>query len=326
MTSGETTPSAHAIPAEFDDAVIWAAWLYYENQLTQNEVAQTIGVSRATIVNYLQEARQRGVVRILMNPEIVARTSIARKLAAKFGLAEALVIPSKKSVAPEARLKALGAGGARLMERMIKPGETICVSWGRTVLAIADAISLPQPLEGLTVVQVTGSSIGKREFSAELCTSIMARNMGATSINMLAPAVLSTAALRDALMGEPVLKRQFELIARASMIVFGVGSLAAESTMRIADVATDEEIDAYAADGAAAVLICRFLDRKGNQIVRELDRRLIGIELDELRRVPSRLCVAGGARKADAIRAVLAGGYATHLITDVDAADELLAG
>ncbi|MDH2085254.1 sugar-binding transcriptional regulator, partial [Brucella anthropi] len=211
MTSGAQTPSAHAIPAEFDDAIIWAAWLYYENQLTQNEIAQMIGVSRATIVNYLQEARQRGVVRILMNPEIATRTHIARKLAARFGLSEVLVIPSEKSFTTETRLKTLGAGGARLMERIVKPGQTICVSWGRTVLAVADAISLPQAMEGVVVVQVTGSSIGKREFSAELCTSIMARNMGATSVNMLAPAVLSTAKLRDALMSEPVLQRQFEL-------------------------------------------------------------------------------------------------------------------
>jgi DNA-binding transcriptional regulator LsrR (DeoR family) len=152
----------------------------------------------------------------------------------------------------------------------------------------------------------------------------MARNMGATSVNMLAPAVLSTAGLRDALMGEPVLQRQFELIGQAGLIVFGVGGLAAESTMRIADVTSDEEIDAYAREGAAAVLICRFLDRDGKQIVRELDRRVIGIELDELRGVPNRLCVAGGAQKAEAIRAVLMGGYATHLVTDMDAAECLL--
>lgn len=325
MTSGAQTPSAHAIPAEFDDAIIWAAWLYYENQLTQNEIAQMIGVSRATIVNYLQEARQRGVVRILMNPEIATRTHIARKLAARFGLSEVLVIPSEKSFTTETRLKTLGAGGARLMERIVKPGQTICVSWGRTVLAVADAISLPQAMEGVVVVQVTGSSIGKREFSAELCTSIMARNMGATSVNMLAPAVLSTAKLRDALMSEPVLQRQFELIGQANIIVFGVGGLAADSTMRIADVASNEEIDAYAREGAAAVLICRFLDRDGNQIVREFDQRVIGIELDELRGVPTRLCVAGGVQKVEAIRAVLKGGYATHLVTDMDAAEQLLA-
>lgn len=325
MTSDELTPSTHAIPAEFDDAIVWAAWLYYEDQLTQNDIAKKMGVSRATIVNYLQEARQRGVVRILMNSEILARTDISHRLAAKYGLDEVLVIPSEKTASPESRLQALGTGGARLIERMIKPGDTICVSWGQTVLAIADAISLPRPVEGLTVVQVTGSSMGKREFAAELCTSIMARNVGATSVNMLAPAILSSAGLRDALMGEPALKRQFELIAQSDMIVFGVGGLSSESTMRIADVTSDKEIDAYAKDGAVAVLICRFLDSEGKQVVRELDQRVIGIELDELHRVPRRLCVAGGARKMEAIHAVLIGGYATHLVTDFEAAQLLLA-
>ncbi|KXF75698.1 AsnC family transcriptional regulator [Paramesorhizobium deserti] len=324
MTSDDLKPSTHAIPTEFDDAVIWAAWLYYEDQLTQNDIAKKMGVSRATIVNYLQEARQRGVVRILMNPEILARTEIAHKLASQYGLEEVLVIPSERTAPAENRLRALGTGGARLMERMVKPGDTICVSWGRTVLAIADAIALSRPIEGLTVVQVTGSSIGKREFSAELCTSIMARNLGATSVNMLAPAVLSSAELRDALMGEPALVRQFELIAQSDMIVFGVGGLSAESTMRIADVTSDEEIEAYANDGAVAVLICRFIDKAGKQVVRELDQRVIGIELDELRRVPRRLCVAGGTNKVDAIHAVLAGGYATHLVTDFETAELLL--
>ncbi|GLU27155.1 MULTISPECIES: sugar-binding transcriptional regulator [Brucella/Ochrobactrum group] len=325
MTSDDLTPSTHAIPAEFDDAIVWAAWLYYEDQLTQNDIAKKMGVSRATIVNYLQEARQRGVVRIVMNSEILTRTEIAKKVATLYGLDEVLVIPSEKSGSSEALLQALGTGGARLIERMVKPGDTICVSWGRTVLAIADAISLPRSIEGLTVVQVTGSSMGKREFSAELCTSIMARNVGATSVNMLAPAILSSPELRDALMGEPALKRQFDLIAQSDMIVFGVGGLSSESTMRIADVTSDEEIDAYAKDGAVAVLICRFLDNEGKQVIRELDKRVIGIELDELHRVPRRLCVAGGSRKVEAIRAVLTGGYATHLVTDFETAELLLA-
>jgi len=325
MTPDGLTPSTHATPAEFDDAIVWAAWLYYEDQLTQNDIAKKMGVSRATIVNYLQEARQRGVVRILMNSEIFTRTEIAHKLAAKYGLDEVLVIPSEKAASAESRLQALGTGGARLLERMVKPNNTICVSWGRTVLAIADAIALPRPMENLTVVQVTGSSMGKREFAAELCTSVMARNIGATSVNMLAPAILSSAGLRDALMGEPALKRQFELIAQADIIVFGVGGLSSESTMRIADVTSDEEINAYAKDGAVAVLICRFLDKDGKQVIRELDKRVIGIELDELHRVPRRLCVAGGSRKVEAIRAVLTGGYATHLVTDFEAAELLLA-
>ncbi len=128
------------LPAEFDDGVVWAAWLYYVDQLTQSEIAKMLGVSRATIVNYLQEARERGLVNIRLNTEVGSRTGIARRLKDTFGLAGALVIPAldNSDLVPR-----LGEAGARLLADMVQPGDTIGVAWGRTVLAVADSISLP---------------------------------------------------------------------------------------------------------------------------------------------------------------------------------------
>ena len=200
MKRDDLTPTAQPTPAEFDDAVVWATWLYYEDQLTQNEIAKILGVSRATIVNYLQEARKRGIVRILMNPEVATRTGISRRLAEKYGLEQVMVLPATHDDSQATTLKSLGAGGARLIERLTQPGDTICVSWGQTVLAVAEALELPRPLDGLSVVQVTGASAGNKAFSAEFCTAIMARNLGAVSVSMVAPVVLSSAGLRDALM------------------------------------------------------------------------------------------------------------------------------
>ncbi|MCB5410736.1 sugar-binding transcriptional regulator [Pseudogemmobacter faecipullorum] len=313
-----------AIPAEFDDIVIWAAWLYYEQGLNQSDIAQTIGVSRASVVNYLQEARERGVVRISMDPGVMAQQSLARGLAGRFGLAEALVVPVAPGSDNQQRLAALGAAGARQLERMLTPGETLCVSWGKTVLAVADAIS--QPVEGVTVAQVTGAAPGNRDFSAELCTAILARNLGAVSKVMHAPAVLSDARLCEALRREPVISQQFALIRAAQTILFGIGSMGPDSTMRIADIASAEEINAYAAAGAEAVLICRFLDAAGRQVRREFDQRMMGIELDELKAIPRRICVAGGLSKLGALRAALQAGYISHLVTDVETASALAEG
>ena len=47
------------VPPEFEDALVWVAWLYYADQLTQSEIAQVLKVSRATIVKMLQDARER---------------------------------------------------------------------------------------------------------------------------------------------------------------------------------------------------------------------------------------------------------------------------
>ncbi len=42
-----------------DDAILEAAWCYYHDGQTQSEIAARLGVSRASVVNYLAEARRR---------------------------------------------------------------------------------------------------------------------------------------------------------------------------------------------------------------------------------------------------------------------------
>ena len=327
----ETSPSsfrpmaaaqAPAVPTEFDDAIVWAAWLYYADQMTQSEIAKALGVSRATIVNYLQEARERGIVTVSISSEAGGRTLLARRLKERFGLEGVFVIPPGPD---DALVSRLGDAGGRVLAEMIRPDDTIGVAWGRTVLAVADSISLPSPMGGLTVVQVSGSSTGSPDFSPELCTSLLSRRIAARCVNLLAPAVLSTPSLKRQLLAEPVLQKQFELIHSANLILFGVGDIGSRSTVRASNIATLPEIDTYVRNGATAVIIGRFIDPEGRPMSGELDDRMVGIELEELARVPSRVCVAGGRSKTAAIRAALKGGYATHFVTDATTAEALTA-
>lgn len=322
-TSGRTGEEPPAgVPTEFDDAVMWAAWLYYADQMTQSEIAKQLNVSRATIVNYLQEARERGIVSVNINPKAGGRTSVARALMEKFGLQGAFVIPNGDEDSLSQRL---GDAGARVLADQIEDGDTIGVAWGRTVLAVADRISLARPVGNLTVVQVSGSSTGEPNFSPELCTSLLSNRIHARCVNLLAPAVLSTRELKAALLNEPVLKKQMELVHSTNRILFGVGDIGPKSTVRASGIASKEEIDDYVARGAAAVIIGRFIDSHGAAIGGDHDERMVGISLDELKQVASRICVAGGAVKIAAITATLEAGYATHFVTDIATGEALLA-
>ena len=81
---------ALSIPAEFDgDPIVWAAWLYYEESMTQEEVADQLGVSRASVVNFLQEARDRNIVTIAVSSRHLQTVGqIAREVADAYGLQE----------------------------------------------------------------------------------------------------------------------------------------------------------------------------------------------------------------------------------------------
>lgn len=67
------------------------ALLYYGEGLTQSEIAKRLSVSRPTIVNMLRECRDRGIVEIRVDGEVLAASALSRQLVARFGLEDAYV-------------------------------------------------------------------------------------------------------------------------------------------------------------------------------------------------------------------------------------------
>jgi dihydroxyacetone kinase-like protein len=299
-----------------------AAWLYYEDQLTQSDIAELLGVSRATIINYLHEARRQGIVRITIANEHFSAMELARRIRDHYGLERCIVIPDDHGRrAPAIRV---GEAGAQLLSSLVVPGDVLGVSWGQTVLALSHAIAR-QPVPDLSVIQITGSMMATYEFSPELCTSNIADRFGARCINLHAPALVSRAEIKALLYQEPALIPQLELLQTCSKIVFGVGSLELDSTIFGSGTVTPDAVEPYLKKGASAVIAGRFIDSKGTPIHDHLDDRMIGLTMEEIDRIPVRVCLAGGASKVAAIRAALDGRHATILVTDEQAAKALVA-
>lgn len=309
------------------DVVLWAAWLYYVEGRTQNDVAAALGVSRASVANYIAEARRRKLVRIELAPDLLARVEASKALAAKFGLEEVHVAPvpaaAKTRDGAAAARRAVGGAAAHLLACRLGDGVRLGVAWGRTMLDLARA--LPEmELPGATVAQMSGSSLLDNDSSPEACTTLIAARLGARCRNFHAPSVVRAQALRDALIAEPSIQRQFALLRRCDLVVFGVGEVDPALGLADAENAPPGVIARYAELGARAALIGRFINEAGAEVPGPLDGRRIGMSLNDLRAVPARVMVVGGEAKKAAIRAALAGGYATHLVVDAGTAGALL--
>ena len=71
--------------------------------------------------------------------------------------------------------------------------------------------------------------------------------------------------------------------------------------------------------------IClRFYDADGARVDSDVDRRVIGVTLDQLKRADRSVGIAGGERKYEAIRGALRGRWVNVLITDSTTAERLL--
>ena len=313
---------AVAPPIEFAaDPIVWAAWLYYEEQLTQEDVAERMGVSRATVNNLLAEARRREIVSIAVSPHHLQSVRAARLLAERFDLRGCVVVPGGDAASAFDRV---GRAGARLLAQTLRPDDILGVAWGRTVLSLSYALP-PLALPSVTVVQIAGSAVSTGEFSPEFCTSNISSRIGARCVNLFAPGIVSRPEVKDILMAEPALMAQFDLLRSCNKILFGVAGLDPASMPSRSGYLSPDTSRSYAALGAVGVLAGRCTGRDGAPVHGELDGRMIGLTLDEIHRIPERICVAGGADKAEAIAAMLRGGYATTFVTDEDAAAGLLA-
>jgi DNA-binding transcriptional regulator LsrR (DeoR family) len=314
--------SALSPPPEFvGDPIVWAAWLYYEERMTQEEVADQLGVSRASVVNFLQEARDRGIVTIAVASVHLQSVRIARELARRFDLESCVVVPDDGGRLPD--YERIGRAGARLLVEMLKPDDVLGVSWGRTVLALSAALS-PVHRPGVSVVQISGSAIGTAEFSPELCTTNIAHRLGARCINLHAPGIVSRPEIKTLFMQEPSLVEQFHVIRSCNKVVFGIAGMGGASTVLRSGYMNPGTMRPYIEGGAVGVMAGRFIDIEGRPVLGALDDQMIGLTVGELARIPERICVAGGRDKVDAIHAMLRGGYATVLVTDEGTAQALV--
>lgn len=304
-----------------EDPLIWASWLYYEEGLTQGEIAEVMGTSRPTVNAYLADARARGIVNISIAYDKLRAAALSVALAERFGLDDCLIIPGEGGT--RSLIDRLGAAGAQALPRLVHSGDTIAITWGRTMLALA-AASDPLNLLDLTVVQATGSTTAAIPYTPEACATRLADSIGARFVPLSAPAVVSSPAARRTLMGERVIAEQFHTLGKTDCAIFGVSSLRPDSTVHSSGFFDDplHRDGQYAA--AVGSLAGRFIDASGAPLSGPLEERIIGIALDDLRRVRTRMLVAGGYDKIPAILASLRGGYVSVLVTDSATGEGLL--
>ncbi|PHQ97952.1 MAG: transcriptional regulator [Marinosulfonomonas sp.] len=305
-----------------ESIVIEAAWLYYHDGLNQSEIADRLQVSRATIVNYLQEARTRGYIRISLAPEVFTSHQLSQDLCEKFGLAAAYVLPSG-SGSDESALMRVARGAAEWLPSLLESGDRLGVAWGRTVYEVAEAVEKTK-ISDVTVSQLVGSMATPYGFTAEICSAHMAQNLGAKCINLHAPAVLSDPELAARLRDEPIIRAQLEALSHCNKAIFAAGSVGADSHIVSSGLASNADLEWYVERGATGVLCGRFIDSAGRPIPGELDDRMIGIALDKLQGLEVGLLVSDGTDKVTPMLSAIAGGYVTHIVTSADTARQML--
>lgn len=305
------------------------ALLYYKEGLTQGDIARRLGVSRPTVVAYLKQARELGIVDIRIDGLSFSMSKLSRDLRAAYGLADVFIIdeaPEPAADPEEAARRArrqLARVGAMATFDLLEPGDALGVAWGQTIHWLAE--EMPRgTVPGLSVYQMIGSMTSQHLPAAEMLAIRVASSLNAECFTLHAPAILSNRDIADALRREPVIAAQLDKLRFLTKTLFSVGNCADDTQLVRSGIATAEDVRAYVRRGAIGVLSARFIDIDGNPVDGDLDQRIIGMTLAQIRAVGAGILVSSGRDKVEAMRATLKGGYARYLVTDKPTGEELL--
>jgi DNA-binding transcriptional regulator LsrR (DeoR family) len=296
------------------DVLVTVSELYYKDGRTQQDIAERLGISRATVINYLKRSRDQGLVEIKIKGSAYQGSKLVNELRQKYSLKEVYITNTDhKRTSHEAHLSTARLA-AKALEGLLKNRDIIGVAWGRTIQLVSQEIS-QQGFQSLTICQITGSVISDDLISAEASAIRFAENLNGRCHTLHAPAIMSEVDLAQRLRQEPVVYDQLERLKKLNKVIFSVGGIDLADPVRI-KMATDKELTRFRNHGAKAVLCGHILDTNGEHIEHDFSRRIIGMRPNEIRSVPYRICVASQHHDASAVRAALTGGYATHLVID----------
>ncbi len=316
------------------DLLVAVASLYYELNQNQQQIADRLEISRSSVSRMIKEARDLGIVEIRIHKPLNRDFYLEQALLDRFGLQDAYVLVTANETRDQEALYGVGRLAATYLQRVIggmAPHTCIGTAWGTGAFAAANA--LPEERERqIDVVQILGSvSVPSADGSDPLVDGpdlarLLAAKLGGRHFDLHAPVLVEQPALRSMLLNEPPVREALQRGRSAALAITGIGTMVEEASSFLrAGHLTAAELAELRRQGIAGETCGRFFDAWGRGEGFAINERVVGITLDDLRRIPRVIAVARGLPKALAILAALRGRYMTVLATDDITARAVLA-
>ena len=302
---------------------IMVARMYYEQELSQNQIADQLGISRPTVSRLLQAAKKNGLVRIQIMDPVQSSETLATRLKDRYQLKEAYVVPVQ-TVSAGSSLDAIGQYAANYLSELIGDHDTIGIGWGKTIHSIANHLNLNEEVSDVSVVQLKGSvSYSKQHTYAFESINAFSAAFHTVPQYLPLPVIFDQKMTKDLVEKERHIQHLIQLGKQANVAVFTVGTVRDSALVLNLNYFSEEEIS-YLQEHAVGDIFSRFIDENGEVVCDEINQRTIGIDLPDLRTKDHSIMVVTGDAKAAAIDGALNGHYANTLIIDQHTAQTLI--
>lgn len=296
--------------------------LYYEDGISQSDIATKLKISRPTISRLLNYAKEIGMVQVKVIGPKEDLGLLQIKLKEKYRLKDVLIA---ENYIDDVQLinKKLGNLAATFLNDIVNDDDIIGISWGETMNSIANNL-IPSTHHNVQVVQLKGSmSESDVNDHADEINHKFSKAFHTNTMTLPLPVFLDNMITKNIVIKDRFIKRIYEIGKQSNIAIFTTGTVQEHALLFSLGYLNQEEI-ATLQKTAVGDIVSHFIDADGKIVDNVLDNRTIGIPLPELRNKDFSILVSGSTKKLPSIRGALKGRYANVLITDEQTARDLL--
>jgi DNA-binding transcriptional regulator LsrR (DeoR family) len=152
----------------------------------------------------------------------------------------------------------------------------------------------------------------------------MAQTFGAKARPVVAPGIVPTKAVCEALLKDQQIKETLELGRQADLALVGLGRPTPSSPVIQSGILSPDELNQLEKLGAVGDIGLRFMEASGGAIENEINDRIIGLELGNYKKIKKLVGIAAGPEKYEVVKSTLLGKFIKVLITDENIGRKLL--
>ncbi|MBC8336971.1 MAG: sugar-binding transcriptional regulator [Anaerolineales bacterium] len=319
MLYDEVSQDRHKLMADI------AEW-YYNDGLSQQDIAKKVNLSRPSISRLLLEARELSIIDIRINHPIPTANSLEIELVKNFPHLQSAKVLERRMGSEDDTMRQLGRLGADVLENVLEDNMILGLSWGTTIHSVVEELR-PKRLSNVKVVQLVGG-VGAPYSSIDGPEQVRRAGeiFGAQHYYLNAPLIVDTPEIAAALREDHSIKEVLELAKQSNIALLGIGPIIPEiSTQFHSGYFSFQDIRDLEKLGAIGAICVCFTDIQGNRIyVPWCEDCAISIPWEDLLKIPIKIGIAKGKRKAPSILGAIRSGGIDILVTDDETAEEVL--
>ena len=308
------------VDTNLEELMVVAASLYYDDELTHEQIAKKLHMSRVAVTRLLQRARREGIVQVKITKPLPLQYKLEQKLQKTFGLKDIIVVKARGSL--DATLNAIGQAGAEHLQQSVFSNCRLGVGWSTTVSRMAPYLEKFQSPAGVVVNELAGRLLGV--VNPYSISGQVAQMLDAPVEPLSVPVVVQNARARDIILKEPTIAMALEHARQCDIAFVGLGDVSDDCTLVRTGFMTAEQMAELRGRGAVGDILMRFYDDSGRHVPSPLERRVISLAMEDIRRIPYIVAMVGGPTKLDTILGAMRGGLCHCLITDTGTAEQIL--